>query len=706
LNPASFDRNSPAAAVDERYPGEPLKALLVYPKHPPLTYWSFSGSLPYIKRRASLPPLSLATLAAMLPEHWNLRLIDMNIEPLRDVDLLWADVVMTSTMVVQADSLTEVVQRCNRLGVPVAAGGPHPSSLPEGLPGVDHLFIGEAEGGLDELVHDLEQGRAKPVYRAKEFPDVDRAPVPRFDLLDLGAYASVAVQHSRGCPFSCEFCDIWKLYGRRHRVKSPERLTAELDALHEAGWRGTVFFVDDNFIGAPRLAKRSLRAIAEWQREHGFPFQLYTEASLNLGSDDELMGLMREAGFNFVFLGIETPSVESLLGANKPINAKLDLLETVRRIQANGLEVSSGFIVGFDEDTENIFDRQIAFIREAGIPIAMVGILTAIRGTELYDRLRREGRLLGESYGNNTHAFEANFVTRMPADRLAAGYKRVMHTLYDPTLRNYFGRCRRLLDRLGPNPNFTRRAAANELGAFARSLRTILTKRYGRQYLRFLTWCALRHPSRFAEAVRLAIQGFHFEEITREALACDAIRDESSRVADRFRERMSQLAGEARRRRAEEAERIRALVEERARALRQLRRRIRGLAPETRAAALAAYGDAVERINALFAEHAPTAARAFEAGSKRLAKLRASVRRDVERIRARYVDARERAGRGVADLNHEVRSLYRLRRAALKRARRRVRRLPREYRPFGRLELQAFRNSLDDLLIRAAATPA
>lgn len=682
-----------------------MKALLVYPKHPALTYWSFSGSLPYIKRRASLPPLSLATLAAMLPERWELRLIDMNIEPLCDADLLWADVVLTSTMVVQAASLAEVVQRCNRLGVPVAAGGPYPSSSPEELPGVDHLFIGEAEGGLRELVDDLERGRAKPVYRADEFPDMGLSPVPRFDLLDLGAYASMAVQHSRGCPFSCEFCDIWKLYGRRHRIKSPERMTQELDALHAAGWRGTVFFVDDNFIGAPRLAKRSLRAIARWQQDHGFPFQFYTEASVNLGSDDELMRLMRDAGFNFVFLGIETPSVESLVGANKQVNARLDLLETVRRIQAHGIEVSGGFIVGFDEDTEDIFERQIAFIGEAGIPIAMVGILTAMRGTALYDRLRREDRLLGESYGNNTHGFEANFVTRMPADRLAAGYKQVMRTLYDPSLRNYFDRCRRLLDRIGPNPQFTRPVVANEIGAFLRSLRTIPTRRYGRQYLRFLIWCALRHPPRFPEAVRLAIQGFHFETITREALACDAIRHESTRVADRFRERFAQFAGEARRRRTVEAERIRALIDERTRALRKLRRRIRKLGPETRAAALSAYGDAVERINERFAEHAPAAARAFEIGSRRLARLRASVHRDVERIRGRYVEARERAGRGVADLNREVRALYRLRRDALKRARRRVRRLPREYRPFGRLELQAFRRNLDDLLDRAA-TPA
>ena len=679
-----------------------MKALLVYPKHPPLTYWSFSGTLPYIKRRASLPPLGLVTVAAMLPDHWDVRLIDMNVGPLRDADLLWADLVMTSTMVVQAPSLADVVARCNRLNVPVLAGGPHPSGSPQDMTGVDHVFIGEAEGALAAWAADLERGCAAPVRRAEGFPDVDTAPVPRFDLLDLRAYASMAVQHSRGCPFGCEFCDIWKLYGRRSRTKSPERMTAELDALYAAGWRGSVFFVDDNFIGNRRLAKRSLLALERWQRGHGFPFTFYTEASVNLGADDELLRLMRDAGFNFVFLGIETPSVESLLGAHKPVNARLDLLQVVRRIQAHGIEVSSGFIVGFDEDPEDIFDRQIAFIREAGIPIAMVGILTALVGTELYDRLRREGRLLGESYGNNTHSFEANFVTRMPADRLAAGYKRLMHTLYDPSLRNYFDRCRRLLDRLGPNPRYARRAAANEVGALFRSLRTIFARRYGRQYLRFLLWCARRHPSRFPEAVRLGIQGFHFESITREALACDDVRRASTRVAERFRERLAQVAAQAHRVQTLESKRVRRVIAERARALRRLRRRIRKLSPDTRAAATAAYGAAVKRINALFAEVAPATASALEDGPRRLATLRKSFNRDVDRLSMRYLDARERASRGVLDFNRELRSLYRQRRDVFKRARRRVGLLPREYRLFGRLELQLLRVRLDDLLPQAA----
>jgi radical SAM superfamily enzyme YgiQ (UPF0313 family) len=680
-----------------------MKTLLVYPEHPPQTYWSFSGALPYIERRAALPPLGLVTVAALLPQDWHLRVIDMNVAPLLDSDLLWADAVLTSTMVVQAPSLGEVVARCNRLGVPVAAGGPYPSISPERLNGVDHVFVGEAEGAIATFAEDLERGRAKPMYRAQGLPDVDDSPVPRFDLLDLDAYASMALQHSRGCPFSCEFCDIWKLYGRRHRVKSPDRMTAELNALLAAGWRGAVFFVDDNFIGNRPLAKRSLATLERWQRGHGFPFQFFTEASVNLGADEELMRPMRDAGFSFVFLGIETPSIDSLIGANKPVNAKLDLLGSVRNIQAHGIEVSSGFIIGFDEDTDDIFDRQIAFIREAGIPVAMVGLLTALKGTDLYDRLDREGRLLGESFGNNTHSFEANFVTRMPADRLAEGYTRVLRTLYDPTLHNYFDRCRRLLERLGPNPRFTRPIIAREVRAALRSLRTIVSRSYGRQYLRFLLWCIRRHPSRFPEAVRLGIQGFHFEAITRQALACRVIRRDSVRVADRIRQELARLVGEARQPGTSEPKLLRALIAERARLLRRLRRQIRKLAPDTRASAATPYGDAVKRINDLFAQYAPSVVGAWDAGSRRLKSLRNSVQRDVDRICARYLEARERSGRGVADLGQEVQLLYRMRRDALKRARRRMRRLSEEYRLLGALELHALRRRLDDLIPETGA---
>ena len=675
-----------------------MKALLVYPAHPPQTYWSFSGTLPYIGCRASLPPLSLITLAAMLPEHWELRLIDMNVEPLRDADLMSADVVLTSTMIVQAASLAGIVSRCNRLGVPVAAGGPYPSTSPERMLGVDHVFIGEAEDAVAVFARDLEQGCGKPVYRAEGFPDVDFSPVPRFDLLDIEAYASMAVQQSRGCPFLCEFCDIRRLYGRRHRVKSPHRMTVELDALYATGWRGSVFFVDDNFIGNRRLARSSLAALQRWQQEHRFPFRFYTEASVNLGVDEELLRQMRDAGFDFVFLGIETPSIESLAGAGKAVNVNLDLPAAVHNIQAHGMEVSGGFIIGFDEDTEDIFDRQIEFIQAAGIPTAMVGILIALEGTDLHERLQGEGRLLQASYGNNTHDFQANFVTRMPAEVLAEGYKRVMHTLYDPALRNYFDRCRRLLDRLGPGPGVRRPVIARDIRALVLSIQTILTERYGRQYLRFLAWSLRHHPSRFPDAVRLGIKGFHFEAITRQSMACSAIRSASHQAPERFRARLTRLAVEAGRQGTSEAARIRAFIAERARVLRPLHRRIVRLAPETREAAASAYDDAINRINELLAEHAPSATLAFETGQMRLAALREAIGRDIDTIRRRYLEARHQAGREAAGFRLELRSLYRMRSAALKRARRRVRQLPREYRLFGSLELQKLRHRLNDML--------
>jgi radical SAM superfamily enzyme YgiQ (UPF0313 family) len=672
-----------------------MNALLVYPEAPPRTYWSFKHTLPYVDRRAAHPPLGLITVAALLPSHWSLRLVDMNVEPLLDDDLIWADVVLTSSMVVQAGSLDEVVERCNRLGVPVAAGGPYPSGCPDRLAGVDHRFVGEAEGAIEAFAADLEAGRARRRYDAPRAPDVDTSPVPRFDLLDLSAYASMAIQHSRGCPFSCEFCDIWKLYGRRPRIKAPGRVRAELDALHAAGWTGSVFFVDDNFIGNPRLARRSLAAIEAWQREHGFPFQLYTEASLNLGADDVLLAGMRDAGFNFVFLGIESPSAESLAGANKPQNAKLDLLATVRKIQSYGIEVSSGFIVGFDEDEDDIFDRQIEFIRRAGIPMAMVGILTALEGTALHDRLAREGRLLSESGGDNTHVFEPNFVPRMPVARLVAGYKRVMHTLYGPTLADYFDRCRRLLDRLGPNPRFGRRVVWRELRAFGRSLATVVTRAYGREYARFLLWTAVRHPARFAEAVRLGLMGFHFEAITREAIACDGIRHESERLADRFRARIADIAGDARTRYVADRARVRAILAERARVLGVLRRKIRGLGPDARESASRRYADALARIDESVGQHSARAARLLSRGKHRFETLQRTLRRDVEALRSRYVRGRAAATDVPGQFSDEARELRRTGRDLLAAARRRVRSLPREYRILGRLELRAVRARLD-----------
>jgi radical SAM superfamily enzyme YgiQ (UPF0313 family) len=509
-----------------------MRVLLVYPEYPRDTYWSFSHALHYIGRRAAQPPLGLITVAAMLPEDYEVRLVDMNVEPLLDEQIRWADAVFTSTMLIQGPSLDTVIARCRRLGVPVVAGGPHPSSAPNGIEGVDHLVAGEAERIVPTLLADLERGCAKPVYRAEGLPEITEAPMPRFDLLDRSAYGSMAVQYSRGCPFSCEFCDIWTLYGRRPRVKETAQFLAELDALEATGWRGKVFVVDDNFIGNPKALKPFLGELARWNARRGNPFTFFTEASMNLAHDEELLRRMRAAGFDSVFLGIETPSVESLLECHKKQNTRSDLLEDIRTVQSHGLEVSAGFIVGFDNDTEDIFDRQIEFIQEAGIPVAMVGILLALPATELYARMEREGRLLRDTLGNNTHNFETNFATRMPAETLARGYQKIIGTIYDPSLRNYFRRCRRLLERMGPNRLFRAKVGRRELRAALRSFGVVPFRRYGRQYLRFVLWTLLCHPRLVGDAIRMGILGFHFRAITVNALASASSEKGVSRRAE------------------------------------------------------------------------------------------------------------------------------------------------------------------------------
>lgn len=496
-----------------------MKILLVYPEYPPNTYWSFSHVMRYIGRRASMPPLGLITVAALLPEGYETRLVDMNVERLRDEDIRWADAVFTSTMIIQGPSFATVIRRCRAQGVPVVAGGPHPSAAPESVEGADHVIVGEAEEVLPRFLADFEKGCARPLYRAEGLPELAMAPIPRFDLLDLTAYHTMPVQYSRGCPFRCEFCDIWKIYGRRPRTKNRRQFLAELETLARLGWRGSVFVVDDNFIGDIPRVRAFLGELTAWQKARGYPFSLLTEASLNLARDETLLAGMREAGFGMVFLGIETPSVEGLLETHKPQNTRMGLLESVRAIQAQGIEVSGGFIVGFDSDPEDIFDRQIEFIQDAAIPMAMVGILTALPGTELQARLEREGRLLCETSGNNTHVGEANFVTRMPAGQLAAGYRKLVGALYDPALRSYFGRCRRMLRVRTPPVPCGQRTGWREVRAFLLSILTIPLRPYGRQFLRFLLWTLLRRSRRFPDAVRLGILGFHLQAITAEMLS-------------------------------------------------------------------------------------------------------------------------------------------------------------------------------------------
>ena len=382
-----------------------MKVLLLYPEFPD-TFWSFKHALKFIRKRASVPPLGLLTVAAMLPPSWEKRLVDLNVRKLTDKHLRWADLVFISAMIVQRESVKALIARCRAAGKTIVAGGPLFTSEYSQFPGVDHFVLNEAEVTLPEFLRDLEQGCARRVYAPAEFPDIRQTPAPLWELAELRRYASMCIQYSRGCPFDCEFCDVTVRFGHRPRTKTAAQIIAELDSLHRLGWRGPVFFVDDNLIGNKRALKTELLpALIDWQEgRRGVP--LYTEASINLADDEELMHLMAEAGFDMVFIGIETPDESSLAECNKRQNQHRDLVADVKRIQRAGLQVQGGFIVGFDSDTPTIFHRQIEFIQKSGIVTAMVGLLNALPDTKLYARLKREGRLLGPEHGGQPGRYD------------------------------------------------------------------------------------------------------------------------------------------------------------------------------------------------------------------------------------------------------------------------------------------------------------
>lgn len=487
-----------------------MKILLINPEFPD-TYWSFRHALSFDGKRSAYPPLGLLTVASMLPEAWEKRVVDMEVRRLRKSDIEWADMVFITAMLVQKDALHRVVQRCKDLGKRVVVGGPYVSTSAENLPAADHIFVGEAETTLPEFIADFERGDAKQFYRAAERPPLSLTPVPDFQLADLKRYAAMSIQYSRGCPFQCEFCDIIEIYGRVPRTKSNQQVLAELDALKQSGWRGTVFIVDDNFIGNKRNVKQLLPDLIDWQERNGRPFSLLTEASVNLADDDQLLETMRSAGFHRVFLGIETPVAESLKEAQKSQN-RGNLLESVKKIQSYGLEVMGGFIVGFDNDPEDIFQRQISFIRDSGIPLAMVGLLTALPDTQLWRRLKKEGRLIAESCGNNT-SDSLNFVPRMDPARLIAGYRSILETIYSSG--EYYQRsleCLRRVSGNGPEPN--RYNLMNGVMALSRIIVKLgVLDRERKEFWKYFRRSLMEHRENFAHSMRLAAMGYHFRKL-------------------------------------------------------------------------------------------------------------------------------------------------------------------------------------------------
>lgn len=484
-----------------------MHVLLLYPEFPK-TFWSFKHALKFILKRASLPPLGLLTVAAMLPRHWQLRLVDLNVRALTDADLAWADLVCISAMIAQGVSVQGTLARCRAAGKTIVAGGPLFTSGHADFPEVDHFVLNEAELTLPEFLADFERGCARRIYETRKFADIRLSPIPRWDLAEVRRYGSMALQFSRGCPFDCEFCDVTAKFGHLPRTKSVAQVIGELDGLHAAGWRGPVFFVDDNFIGNKRELKTELLpALIAWQRERRWRFPFYTEASINLADDAELMRLMAEAGFDTVFIGIETPDAVALVECNKRQNQSRNLVDDVRSIQRAGLQVQGGFIVGFDSDAPGIFQRQVEFIQKSGIVTAMVGLLNALPDTKLHARLQREGRLVGRSTGDNVDG-TMNFTPRMPASQLVEGYKTILRRIYAP--RPYYQRIRTLL-REYRRPRVTARFSWRHGVALAfSSVRLGVVGRERFQYWWLLAWTLLHRPALLQLAVTLAIYGHHF----------------------------------------------------------------------------------------------------------------------------------------------------------------------------------------------------
>lgn len=489
-----------------------MKALLIYPEFPD-TFWSFRYALKFIHRKASSPPLGLLTIAAMLPEAWEKRLVDMNVESLDDNYLKWADLVFVSAMSVQKESVKEVIERCKTAGVRIVAGGPLFTTEYEKFEDVDHLVLNEAEITLPCFLEDLRNGVAGHCYATDKWADLRTTLIPLWGLINKKHYASINIQYSRGCPFNCEFCDITLLCGRTPRTKTREQIIRELESVYASGFRGQVFFVDDNFIGnKKKLKEEILPAIIEWMEEKKHPFTFNTQASIELADHGDLLAMMVAAGFDVVFVGIETPHEQSLAECNKFQNRDRDLLASIRIIQKAGLEVQGGFIVGFDNDPLTIFDTQIRFIQKSGVVTAMVGILTALPRTQLYERLKKERRLLNETSSGNNTDFSTNFIPTMDYDLLINGYKKVLSTLYSP--KQYYERIRTFLREYIPPQKKLFHFRFNYIAAFIRSV--IVLGIIGKErfhYWKLLLWTMFTRPRLLPQAVTLSIYGFHFRKV-------------------------------------------------------------------------------------------------------------------------------------------------------------------------------------------------
>ncbi len=486
-----------------------MRILLVYPEFPD-TFWSFKHALRFIHKKAASPPLGLLTVAALLPQDWEKQLVDLNVTSLTPKDLAWADYVFVSAMIVQQESARSIIAQCKEFGVKVVAGGPLFTMEHEQFPEVDHFILNEAELTLPLFLADLANGCAQQLYTTTEYADIHQTPRPSWELVNLKHYETFSIQFSRGCPFSCDFCNVTALLGHRPRTKTAAQIISELDSLYALGWHKGIFFVDDNFIGNKKQIKAEiLPALIEWRKgKTGLPFS--TEVSINLVDDPELLSLMTRAGFDTVFVGIETPNEGSLTECSKTQNKGRDLVECVKQLQRAGLQVQGGFIVGFDNDPPSIFQQQIEFIQKSGIVTAMVGLLQAPPGTRLFERMKKESRLVDEMSGDNVDG-STNIIPLMGLETLREGYRKLLIQLYTPKM--YYERILTFLREYHP-PKMEFQLDFQYVLAFGRSIYQLGIRGKERvQYWRLFFWTLFHHPRLFPLAITLAVMGFHFRQV-------------------------------------------------------------------------------------------------------------------------------------------------------------------------------------------------
>lgn len=489
-----------------------MNVLLIYPQYPD-SFWSFKHVMRFISKKATVPPLGLITVSAMLPKNWKKKLVDINVSILQKEDIIWADYVFISAMYIQKESVDKVIEECRKYETCIIAGGPLFTQEYENYPQIDHFILNEAEITMPLFLNDLNSGRLPDrIYRTDKFAQITATPPPDFDLLSMKDYVTMNIQVSRGCPFSCDFCEITSLLGHKVRMKNTGQILKELDILYNLNWRGPILIVDDNFIGNKNEVKDNLLpAMKSWMQNHKFPFTFNIQSSINLADDEGLMLLMAETGFTSTFVGIETPDEKSLQECNKGQNKNRNLLHSVKKIQNAGLQVSGGFIVGFDSDTPSVFQKQIDFIQQSGIVSAMVGLLNAPKNTTLYNRLKAENRLTAESSGNNTDS-SMNFIPIMNHQELLDGYKKIIQNIY--ATKPYYKRIRQFLLNYRQIQTVQKKMEFSYLVSFFKSVFVIGIVNRGRgEYWKLLVWTLFRRPSLLKDALTFAVYGYHFRTV-------------------------------------------------------------------------------------------------------------------------------------------------------------------------------------------------